>query len=75
MIPSKFVGVLRLQGARDYLEAGMKIKKQSSSIEFWSEVGFRTVFEKYFSIAPSLHILCTANSNRALSFECMCVAR
>ena len=53
--PAKFVELLRLERAREYLAAGMQVKQATVEVGFQSEAGFRSAFEKHFGIAPSLH--------------------
>ncbi|MBL4661055.1 MAG: GlxA family transcriptional regulator [Alcanivoracaceae bacterium] len=53
--PAKFVELLRLERAREYLTAGMQVKQVTIDVGFQSEAGFRSAFENYFGIAPSLH--------------------
>lgn len=53
--PAKFVEVLRLERARTLLQSGQQVKKVAFEVGFKSESGFRTAFENYFGMTPSLH--------------------
>jgi len=57
MSPAKFLETLRLDAARQLLEAGAPIKVIPSEVGYASESGFRSAFEAKFKISPSQYKL------------------
>ncbi|MBC2777281.1 GlxA family transcriptional regulator [Parasphingopyxis marina] len=55
MTPSKYLETLRLDRARQMLEAGRPVKTVAHAVGFASEGGFRAAFEARYDLAPSLH--------------------
>lgn len=53
--PAKFLEILRLEQAREYLESGLPIKQVHGLIGYKSEAAFRKAFENYFGLTLSLH--------------------
>ena len=60
--PARFLEDMRLDEAKQLLEAGVPVKRVAGAVGFRSESGFRTAFGSRFEISPSLHkrIHCTA---------------
>lgn len=55
LTPSKFIEKLRLDRAKQLLEAGQAVKQVCAEVGFRSEAGFRTAFNNSYGITPSLH--------------------
>ena len=53
--PSKFLETLRLQKARELLEAGNAVKAVFTRVGFRSEAAFRKSFKARFGVTPSIH--------------------
>lgn len=53
--PSKFLETVRLQRAKELLEAGQAVKSVTRQVGFRSEAAFRTAFKARFGVTPSMH--------------------
>ncbi|MBE7636216.1 helix-turn-helix domain-containing protein [Sneathiella sp. P13V-1] len=53
--PAKFLDDLRMQRAKELLDAGHLIKAVSHDVGFRSESGFRNAFEAQFGLSPSVY--------------------
>lgn len=53
--PAKFHEAIRLDAARNYLEACMAISEVASKVGFQSESSFRAAFKAHFGITPKLY--------------------
>ncbi len=53
--PAKFLDDLRMQRAKELLDAGHLIKVVSHDVGFRSESGFRNAFEAQFGLSPSVY--------------------
>lgn len=62
--PADFLLRLRMDHARDLLEAGDPVKSVAVDVGFSSESGFRRAFEALFGVAPSAHQSAHAQTKR-----------
>jgi transcriptional regulator GlxA family with amidase domain len=53
--PAKFYEALRLNNAREFLEAGMSIANVACQVGFQSESAFRAAFKSHFGVTPRLY--------------------
>lgn len=53
--PAHFLLRLRLERAKELLEAGESVKSVAIDVGFRSESGFRRAFESFFGVTPSAH--------------------
>jgi len=55
MTPSKYVEQAKLKRAKSLIESGQQISLVAADVGFKSEAAFRTRFERYFGLTPSMH--------------------
>jgi len=55
MTPSKYVEEAKLKRAKSLIESGQQISLVAINVGFKSEAAFRTRFERYFGLTPSMH--------------------
>lgn len=53
--PSKYLEQIRLERARQLLEAGLPLKTIAPAVGFRSETGLRTAFQNHYGISPSAY--------------------
>mgnify|MGYP000459926976 CR=1 FL=1 len=53
--PAKYLDAIRLEKAKELLEANVAVKVVAAKVGFRSEVGFRNAFKAKFKISPALH--------------------
>lgn len=53
--PAKFLDGLRMQHAKELLDAGQMVKAVTIAVGYGSESGFRNAFEAYFGLSPSVY--------------------